>query len=390
MWLSVKISAYFAKKFSKYSSNSKKNTVIRILFGLMYGIGAMCMGLVMQFTFQFVAEIANASILPETMKEILTYVFSIIPILFSESYLYTLTFFPIADINLTILILSILGTIAAVLLAYKAKKSTENIVYITAVKKEGIKGDDKEPIAELGDVNAEVITPVEAFIKRDIKSISRDIQLLMFVVMAFVMPAFSLLITMDVGEEMPDTMEMFTIQFVMISMYVAITSTMVFSGLTNIEDDGNAIGMSLPIVVREQAIARVRLALTILVLSPIPTFLFLIIQDPILYTVAMINVMTIPVAYVFILIVIYSAFFGKVNKKYTLNMVNIEYKVLKYIVIFVLVYGLCGFEIAIFFMIESKIGVIPALFLSILERAVLAAIFIAIFMKMFKGRKVYE
>ena len=114
---------------------------------------------------------------------------------------------------------------------------------------------------------------------------------------------------------------------------------MVFSGLTNIEDDGNAIGMSLPIVVREQAIARVRLALTILVLSPIPTFLFLIIQDPILYTVAMINVMTIPVAYVFILIVIYSAFFGKVNKKYTLNMVNIEYKVLKYIVIFVLVYG---------------------------------------------------
>jgi len=100
--------------------------------------------------------------------------------------------------------------------------------------------------------------------------------------------------------------------------------------------------------------------------------------------------MTIPVAYVFILIVIYSAFFGKVNKKYTLNMVNIEYKVLKYIVIFVLVYGLCGFEIAIFFMIESKIGVIPALFFSILERAVLAAIFIAIFMKMFKGRKVYE
>ena len=119
MWLSVKISVYFVKMYSKYSSDSKKTKNIRSFFGLLYKAGAIGTGMIMRLTFVYITENSTAtiSVLPETTKVNLTLIFSMIPILFSESYLYTLSFVPFADIDLRILILSILGTIIAILLA---------------------------------------------------------------------------------------------------------------------------------------------------------------------------------------------------------------------------------------------------------------------------------
>jgi hypothetical protein len=86
--------------------------------------------MIMRLTFVYITENSTAtiSVLPETTKVTLTLIFSLIPILFSESYLYTLSFVPFADIDLRILILSILGTIIAILLACKAKRSIDRMV----------------------------------------------------------------------------------------------------------------------------------------------------------------------------------------------------------------------------------------------------------------------
>ncbi len=392
IWLTVRTSAYFAQKFSKYAVNSRKNTIIRILFTLVYAIGSFMIYLVFQLAFSVLVQMVNQAILPENLRIPLTYLFSAIPIIFSDSYLYCMLFFQFTDFPIAIYILSIIGTILGVLIAIKLWKSTKNIVFTIGVKKQGMRAEGREEISDITQLNVEINTPINAFIKRDLTAISRDLQLMMFVVMAFILPAFGLIVNSSAASsaEIPIE-ELFFPTYLIISLYSMITSLMVFGGLTQIEDDGNAIGMSLPIVIREQALGRVKLALYILLLAPIPTALYLIItQDLVLYFFALLNLLAIPLFFVFFSIITFSLSFGKVNKRYTLNMVNIEHKILKYVGIFVLTFVIYGLDTAGFVYFGELYGIFAGLIISLLLKLLGAVFLLLIFAKMFPGRKIYE
>ncbi len=392
IWLTVRTSAYFAQKFSKYTINSRKNTIIRILFTLVYAIGSFMIYLVFQLAFSVLVQMVNQAVLPDNLRIVLTYLFSAIPILFSDSYLYCMMFFQMGDFPVGIYLLSIVGTVLGVLIAIKLWKSTKTLIYTIGVKKQGMRSEGREEITDINQLNVEVTTPINAFIKRDVTAISRDLQLMMFVVMAFILPAFGLIInssTANSGDILVE--EIFFATYSFISLYSMITALMVFSGLTQIEDDGNAIGISLPIVIREQALARVKLALYILLLAPIPTALYLMItQDLVLYFLALLNLLAIPLFFVFFSIIMFSLSFGKVNKRYTLNMINIEHKILKYIAIFVLTFILYGLDTGAFIYFTGIYGPFASLILSLVFKMLGWVVLLGIFLKMFPGRKIYE
>lgn len=392
IWITVKTSSYFAQKFSKYAENSQKNTIIRIVFTLLYAFGSFMIYLVFQLAFSVLVNMVNQAILPDTMKIALSYLFSAIPIIFADSYLYCLTFFQFADFPIAIYILSAVGTLIGVFIAIKLWNSTKNIVYSIGVKKQGMRSEGREEITDLKEINIETTTSINAFIKRDLAAISRDLQLMMFVVMAFILPAFGLIVnvsTESAGDI--EISELFLTTYSIITLYSMITALMVFGGLTNIEDDGNAIGMSLPIVIREQAIARVKLALYILVLAPVPTALYLMLtQDFWLYFLGLINLLAIPLVYVFLSIILFSLAFGKVNRRYILNMINIEHKILKYIGMFGLVFVLYGLETALFVYFTMEYSASSALLITLGIKIGLWLILFMIFLKMYPGRKFYE
>ena len=133
--------------------------------------------------------------------------------------------------------------------------------------------EDKEnqKITELKDIKIITVEPMNAFFNRDKKMASRDVQVIMMIVMPIILPFISYASMMFGAEEMGNEFDM-VVMMINLS-YWMMSGVIIIATLLNIESSGSTITQALPINPRDQAIAKIKWLLIIL---PISSFISLI------------------------------------------------------------------------------------------------------------------
>jgi len=336
--------------------NSKKATAIRLITMFGYIIMALGTGFLIQWAFTSVPMLFTIF---SSSKDtpILNFILSIIPYPFAPSYLIILIISPI-PVPIELWITTIIGCSFFILLTWKLYTTTlQSLRSITTtdVKRQSslisTEGTDNIKIEVIS------ISPVKAFIRKDLLTASRDLQTLMFLVMPIILPIITLLSTFaSTGGTFSTLNEELIFFWVLVIFYSPMISLMLVSGLLNMEESGASTLASLPIIPRDQTNAKLFLMLIIQTLSYlVPTFLYLMHPDSLFFILTILA--TLPMAWIFLFITFEMkiSFFGKMKYKYVVEEINTERKVLKWTLMILADYGVC-IGMFVFFIMLLELG----------------------------------
>ena len=312
----------------EHEVSSKKTTFIRIMTFLLYLICSMVAMYVMQLGIEIIPQLyLNPTMSNETVN-ILNIVFSFIPFPFSGSYLLTSFVVGFSNIPSLILVGSITGLVIfclLTLLMYRKALSTLRNITSTDFKKY------KEKYAEvtIEQVSIKKTKPLQAFFKRDLTLITREMQYIMYLVMPIMIPIVGAVAPFD-HESIGNSG--LTPGFLFLLFYVVLNTYMLIVGLSNIEAGGETITASLPIVVRDQVKAKLIFFFTTIPLAYISFFLFSIGESYFwdMFRFGLLYLPVIPVLGVAGLL-FKILIFGKMKHKFVLEEINNRFKISKYI-----------------------------------------------------------
>ncbi|MHA1475882.1 MAG: hypothetical protein ACTSQ5_11935 [Promethearchaeota archaeon] len=256
MVFSFGILAVFGEKLNRIMKNtdvtSKKASIIRI--SVMVGYAVLTMGIALSFQ-MIIPEIepffTNYPANLDTYELINKYI-GIIPYPLSGGFLISSLYVGTQDIPFSQLIVPILGIILLLFLNiwfYRTvMKKMDNIIF----KKTGSLLDkDKQKITEIKDIKVNTVEPMKAFFNRDKKMASRDVQVIMMIVMPLLLPFIGYFSLMFGAEEMGNEFDMIII--IMNLSYWMMSSMIIVYTLLSIESSGSTITQALPINPRDQA-----------------------------------------------------------------------------------------------------------------------------------------
>jgi len=214
---------------------------------------------------------------------------------------------------------------------------------------------------------------------------TRDYQMIMFLVFPLILPIFGVVVTSMsmAGTNNVEMEEMIISSFVLSVIYGMMGALMLIFGLLNVESSGASIMASLPIVIRDQAKAKVNFLVFITIVAQIlPGFIQINSQN---YNLVLpLTIVSIPMGTIFGLIglELKVRFFGKLKGRYILEEFNFEYKIIKWIIIIAIEVALAILALVggVLFL-EQSTSLFLVVFLSV--EAILLAITIFIFNKMF-------
>lgn len=385
--LLVLLSERMARFMKKHEEGGAKATIIRILTMLSY-VG------VMFIIIFFVQSMVN--MLPQIFdffsnleaSSFLNYIFSLIPFPFSPGYVISLLMLPI-EIPIFVWITSFIGFGLYLLLVRKVYKSALNSLTSLTSQKYRI-SEKSRTIDEMEEEIAfevEPISPIKAYLRKDLITATRDLQTLMFLVLPFIIPIITMLSTLSgisAGGGGESAFESVLFFWAILASFSVMDAYMLITGLLNLEEAGSSMLASLPINPRDQAIAKLIIIIIIVPLALIFPLVFLITQKVVI-DIFIMSIASIPLALAIILLVfelkIY--LFGKLKYKYVIEEVNQERKVLKWILLFMAGFGVFGVGLVLVFMLYYLLGIMITSLLLALIGTVFLACFIFLFTQMF-------
>ncbi|HDZ18673.1 MAG TPA: CPBP family intramembrane metalloprotease [bacterium] len=375
--------------FSESKGKSKKANVVRMLTMLGYFIIIFSTSFIIQGamgaidTFFVIFATSEPSI---TVNIFL----SLIPILFAPGYLISLSTVP-NQVPPALLFSTLIGFALFILLTWgifrKARGALRNAIS-TEIKTEKVV--ERKPIQ----VKVKAITPIKAFLRKDLISTTRDIQSFMFIFFPIFYPLIMVLTLQGpILGEITSIEGILILWSIILGVYLIIPPMLV-AGFLNLEESGASTVASLPVVPREQVKAKIILmmsiqGLSLVILSIVLTFLlnsFLVI---------LLLLLTLPIAWTFILLMLEMkiTLFGKMKYKYIAEELNKEHKIAKWILMIVseaalyLIFLLIGSILISFF--GMTIAIIILSIIGIIALSSLIYIFTKMFPKVEKMSK-YE
>ena len=313
--------------FSESKGKSKKANKVRMLTMLGYFIIAFGTGFVIQWSYGAIDtffEIFSTSGPSDTVVILL----SLIPFLLAPGYLITLSTVP-NQVPLALLFSTLAGFALFILLTWavfrKARGALRSAVS-TEIKMEKV--EEKKPII----IEVKPISPIKAFLKKDLVSSTRDIQSFMFIFFPIFYPLIMVLTLQGpIIGEITSLEGIIMLWSIIVGVYLFIPPMLV-AGFLNIEESGASTVASLPVIPREQVKAKILLMIAIqgislVLLSIILTFILNSIM------VIVLLLMTLPIAWTFILFMLEMkiTLFGKMKYKYIIEELNKEHKIPKWI-----------------------------------------------------------
>ena len=365
--------------FSESRGTSKKANVIRMVTMLGYFIIAFGTGFVLQWGFSAIDmffEIFETS----EPSNIMIIFLSLIPLLLAPGYLITLSTIP-NQVPLALLLSTLVGFALFILITFllfrKAQGALRSTISTEIKTKKVV---ERKPIQ----VEVNPITPIKAFIRKDLVSSTRDIQSFMFIFFPIFYPLI-LVLTLQgplIGEV--TSIEGILIVWSIILLVYLFIPPMLVAGFLNIEESGASTIASLPVVPREQVKAKIILMLSIqglslVLLSIVLTFLlnsFLII---------LLLLLTLPIAWTFVLFMLEMkiTLFGKMKYKYIIEELNKEHKIAKWILMLISVAALYFIFLLVGILLISLFGTTIAIILLSIIGIIALSSLIYIFTKMF-------
>ncbi|MHA1647141.1 MAG: hypothetical protein ACTSVL_06185 [Promethearchaeota archaeon] len=340
MVFSFGVLAVFGEKLNRIMKNSdvtsKKASIIRV--SVMVGYAVLTMGIVLSFQ-MIIPEIepffANYPSNLEPYELINKYI-GIIPYPLSGGFLISSIYVGTQDIPFAQLITPILGIILLLILNiwfYRiVMKKMDNIIF----KKTGsLLNKDKQKITEIDDIKIKTVEPMNAFFNRDKKMASRDVQVIMMIVMPILLPFISYASVMFAADEMGSELDMI-IMLTNLS-YWMMSGVIIIVTLLNIESSGSTITQALPINPRDQAIAKIKWLLIILPISSLISLIPYIGKDSLVTNLIyiLLTVSLGPLTGVLTLL-LRVRLFGKMKNKYVLGEINLGAKIWKWVLIVIL------------------------------------------------------
>lgn len=377
-------------------ANSKKATFARIFVMLSYLIGTMSMSLGINFAMRFVPTLfteATLNSISSSNIDTLNLIFSIIPLPFTAAFSLVEVLVALTgngEISKYLIFTSITGILLFIGFTYiLLKKALKLLTNVFVQKSKAFDENAKKTTIE--DVVIFIKTPVKAFFLKDRQMITRDMQMMMLVIMPILLPFIGIATTGFVGDQGSEAL---FVLFLMNIFYSSLSGIMIVWGLLNVESTGSTIHASLPITVRDQVNAKVRWIFLVLAISSFLPIIFMI-RNAYFIEYLIITVLIFPIGPIIgiITLELKIRLFGKMKYKYAIEDVNIGQFILKWILIIV-VASLVGFGMMIIVLIyisemaEGYIGRLTTIILPI--EAAISAILYFIYNKMFPRPKEYS
>ena len=331
-----------SRVFKVQEINSKRATMIRLFTMLSYIILVFSMSLFLNVAISLIIDLFDAASTLENMES-LNLILGLIPFPFSPSYILVMCMDP-GRFSMLQWGISIIGVLVYGLLTWflyrKAVKSMRSVTRSSSLEVKSGREEKKEI-----EIAIKAKSPIIAYIRKDLSIATKDIQMLMFILMPIILP--TVMVFSILGSAGTEVVEDFLILWTIVIIYFPIIALMLIAGFLNVEDSGASVLASLPLNPRDQVKAKMILMITIVSISyalPIIIMLF----NPALSIYMGLFISWYPIVLMFLLIGFQMKIrlFGRMKYKYVLEEVNAEHKTWKWIFIGFVEFGSCiGFMI---------------------------------------------
>ena len=343
--LSFSVLVLIAEKISRVlkisEAGSRKATLIRIFTMLSF----MLVFISASVSIQWITTSAGDFFVLLSSSEIpfiVNLIMSLIPFPFAPGYLITMTIDP-TRFSFTLWLPVIIGTVLFILLtrfmykkALKAMRTVTSSASIEIKKATSLKKTPEKPI----EVLIEPKTPIKAYIRKDLSTVTRDIQTFMLIIMPFLLP-FMILIALlfsstGLGESFLDD---YIVIWGLLTLYQPMISMMLTSGFLNMEDTGASILSSLPILSRDQAKAKLLLVGSIQTISFfLPIIMFIGNPEFLSYLLSFIFYYPVVLTLLISMFQMKVRFFGRMRYKFVVEEFNPEKKITKWFIMVIVQY----------------------------------------------------
>ena len=312
--------------FSESKGTSKKANIVRIITMLGYFIIMFTTGFIFSWGINAIDVFFN--IFTTSQPSIaLNILLSLIPYPFAPAYLISLSTIP-NHVHPLLLISTLVGVTLFIVLTWVFLKVTQKALHSaisTEIKTEEV--EKKEIQVEL-----KPITPIKAYLRKDLISSIRDIQSFMFIFFPIFYPLI-LVLTLQgpILSEITGPEGILILWSIVLLVYLFIPP-MLTAGFLNLEESGSSTISSLPIIPRDQAKAKIILMFSIQGISL--TFISIILTlltNSIL--VLLLFLVSLPFAWILLLFMFEMKIklFGQMKYKYILEELQKEHKITKWI-----------------------------------------------------------
>lgn len=355
MVFSIGILAVLGEKLHRIMKNSdvtsKKASVIRV--SVMVGYAVLTIGIALSFNL-IVPKIEPFFLNYPTNLDPFEFVnkfIGIIPYPFSGGFLISNLYINSQDAPFVQYFTPILGIILLIIINLRfyrtVMKKMNNLIF----KKTGrLQDEEKLKITEIKDIKLITVEPMNAFFKRDKKMASRDVQVIMMIVMPILLPFVSFASLAIGAEEIGNNFDM--VIMLMNLSYWMMSGVIIIVTLLNIESSGATITQALPINPRDQAIAKIKWLLIILPISSFISLIPFIGKEAFVKNLIYILItMSLGPLTGILTLLLRVRFFGKLKNKYVMGEINLGAKIWKWVLIVIV-------NIILYIVIAAGFGII--------------------------------
>ena len=308
----------------------RKTTFFRIFNVVIYLLATMLMSGLIQLSLEQIPKLYPLQSISNDTTNIINIILSFIPFPFAGGYLLSNIAIGFESISIIGLIGSIIGLIIYSIITYFMYNKAINMLRdISSTEVKDIKINDKQDSASFEIVSS---SPVKAFIKKDLSMITRELQLMMYMIMPIMIP-----IVGAIGGFTTDYVGIngLTEAFIFTIFYVALTTVMMIMGVTYAEAGGQTITSALPIVERDKFKAKLPFFFINIPIGLLLTIFTVIGQEQFLDILIYILLFLPSIPLVGIAGLLFKVLmFGKLKYKFALEEINNSNKTVKYIALF--------------------------------------------------------
>ncbi len=319
---------------------TRKNDITRVSILASYVIVLIGGIIGIEMAFLYIDPLFNA--IPANLEfvSLLNNLWALIPFPFNNSYI--LVYFYLRNptnsiLNISLMLIGITLLVLMIVLIYRRTKSLlTNLLWNTQKAAEGAKkmGNLRESTT-FEDVGVETTSPAKAFFIKDRNMATRDMQMIMLMIMPVILPlmSFFMMAFIPESEGMGDS-DLLFMNFTMNFSYLLMSAVMIVWGLVSVETTGASILGALPVRVRDQANSKLKwLFLILLVSSLIQGLIFL--GKPVFWDNLLLTALCLPFGFIIGVFTLQmkAKLFGKMKYKYVLDDVHIKNKFWKWFLI---------------------------------------------------------
>jgi hypothetical protein len=358
-----------AEKFNRIlkggETNSRKASIVRVVAMLGAVIAMSSTGLVINVTIQSIGPIF-ASFASLENAGVVNLLFSLIPFPFATSFLVSFAILPPGTIPAPLILSTLVGVLILVVLLWQLyRRVLAKVRNITSYQSRTEPPHVKEPIGPAGPVtmrDIKPVTPVKAYIRKDLASLTRDFQGAMYLFMPIVYP-FVIFIPASQGMRVITGVDLFIYVFLFLMMLTVMNAGMLVTGLLSMEDSGASIIASLPVIPRDQAMAKLKIICTVqLVSTLLPLVVFVGIPEFMPLVPFFLGYCLISIIIAMVMFAAKVRLFGKLRYKYVLDEANVERKALKWFAIICLDISILGGTLILAMLVGTALGTAGIMF----------------------------